>query len=444
MFQRLKDDERCSDYILDLLEFLEHHMLRINVEKRATVDKIVEKFATLHDHIQRDSKYGTIRTKSVGPNHSRPELVDISESSGKVYVSPSPRSVSARSGKLSFVNVRVSLRTDNSHYGTSRSYSRPQRSASKSYTRDRAWSERRVTESNLAMGDISELVTNIVKSPTPRSASWDFIPDSTFRGLLLDESIKVTADNWKSIRSGLSLALQDIVEFAKAKDGIACWTCIPNDSVSLGDIPLTIASAPVIIPVTYPVPIRAGVAPPDDPLSKVISPRQPISDSEIQAIFKQYPQALGFYILLNGFLQILVPASFDLAGAYEDLPVRFGGLKVSFLPNDLVPIPTYNTQPVPLSNRSPLQVGSFVEARPQASSPTSKTAKLGIKTRDAKSDTYLTVATHLVTKALAASGVTISDKSMKQVKIYNKEHPQQEVQLQYHSEDFADSVIRLV
>ncbi|KAK4206461.1 kinase-like domain-containing protein [Rhypophila decipiens] len=62
-FQLLYKHERCSDFILDLLDFIEDRLLRIRPYKRAKCDEIVDKLTSLHKTCQENNRYCTERQK---------------------------------------------------------------------------------------------------------------------------------------------------------------------------------------------------------------------------------------------------------------------------------------------------------------------------------------------------------------------------------------------
>jgi hypothetical protein len=239
------------------------------------------------------------------------------------------------------------------------------------------------------------------KSPVMFNASGDNI-------LRSQENI-LTVDNSASIWAQLPTSLQNVIKFEQVTGGMPCWTCVPPKSCSMMEIPLTIAGAPVVIPAITQIPIRGGVAPPKDPFSEAISPCAPIPESTAGAIFKHFPAAVGFYLLVNGFLQLLVPSDFDLEDAYDSLPSRFGGLKVTYVQGDAYPRPTHNSQVTPMSNLAPIRIGSFAVAKPEVTRGQSKPkrAKIGVKTQF-NGHTYVTVSTHLITKALHGNNMGVS------------------------------------
>jgi hypothetical protein len=63
MFKNLKKDKHCSDYILDVVEYIERNLLRVDKSERANVQDIVKKFDELHGCCVGVTGYCTERTK---------------------------------------------------------------------------------------------------------------------------------------------------------------------------------------------------------------------------------------------------------------------------------------------------------------------------------------------------------------------------------------------
>ncbi|GAB1312652.1 hypothetical protein MFIFM68171_02862 [Madurella fahalii] len=116
-----------------------------------------------------------------------------------------------------------------------------------------------------------------------------------------------------------------------------CWTCTPSDTILDSKIPLIIDGLPVVLPVRYQYPLVPLLSPPPDPHPQIISPTKQISQETVGEIFALFSQAIGFYILINGDLQVIVPDDFDYEHGLASLPREFGGLKVSFIPLSLYP-----------------------------------------------------------------------------------------------------------
>ena len=113
----------------------------------------------------------------------------------------------------------------------------------------------------------------------------------------------------------------------------SCWTCTPPDVSADGhmEIPLTIDGFPVVIPVRHHYPLLPLLLPPPDPHFKAISPTAGVSDELVAKIFEVFTEALGFYILINGYLQVIVPDDFVYETGLARLPAEFGRLTVSLI-----------------------------------------------------------------------------------------------------------------
>jgi hypothetical protein len=77
MFSSLKHD--CSDYILDLLQYIQTDLLRVDKAKRARIEDIVMKFENLNNECQRDASYCISRTSGRPVRRTDSELSEIVE-----------------------------------------------------------------------------------------------------------------------------------------------------------------------------------------------------------------------------------------------------------------------------------------------------------------------------------------------------------------------------
>jgi hypothetical protein len=154
-----------------------------------------------------------------------------------------------------------------------------------------------------------------------------------------EASSPLTGDRLHIVREQICEALQQDLRFEGS-----CWTCTPSDSWTDDDIPLTIDGFPVVIPVRCYYPLLPLSSPPPDPHFKVISPIAQVSDEVISEVFAKFTDALGFYVLINGDLQVVVPDDFDYESGLARLPTEFGGLKVTLIPQSFYP--TADQQPL--------------------------------------------------------------------------------------------------
>jgi hypothetical protein len=165
------------------------------------------------------------------------------------------------------------------------------------------------------------------------------------------------------------------------------WTFVPGPSQTVDgkwSIPLRIAGAPVIIPVPwrYPLMSTVSVTPPGDP-HETISSAAPVTRTLVEDVFGVFDFARGFYLLLNGLLQLVVDDEFDVEWALAHKPSRFGGLKVEYVHMELTP-----TAGRDRIGREPgqepvrLQVHSIVLARRKGKNKSAtENARLGLKVR---------------------------------------------------------------
>ncbi|KAH7345786.1 hypothetical protein BKA66DRAFT_576905 [Pyrenochaeta sp. MPI-SDFR-AT-0127] len=91
MFESLKDDDACSDYFLELLEYIETDLLRVSNVKRAKIDNIVAKFEKFNAECERVRSYCISRTKEARrTNSGLSEIVEVPNSPDKALVADSP------------------------------------------------------------------------------------------------------------------------------------------------------------------------------------------------------------------------------------------------------------------------------------------------------------------------------------------------------------------
>ncbi|KAH8725783.1 hypothetical protein GQ44DRAFT_680492 [Phaeosphaeriaceae sp. PMI808] len=206
-----------------------------------------------------------------------------------------------------------------------------------------------------------------------------------------------------------------------------CWTCTPLEPDIPKYYPLTIAGAPVILPVEYQWPPIGGVNPPPDPRpSASIDCRNGLDMTIVRDIFLTFEGSIGFYVLISGLLQIIVPEEFDTTWASSHLPHKYGGLKVCYIPQTLEatmlpstiettkPKPVLNSQtsslssmfrqsrPSTVSSNLTLKLNDFIEARPKANHRKEKySGRIGLKVMKA-GNPYLLMSTHIITEAIMA------------------------------------------
>ncbi|RDW63489.1 hypothetical protein BP6252_11034 [Coleophoma cylindrospora] len=275
--------------------------------------------------------------------------------------------------------------------------------------------EELATSSDISSSDDARLTA------TPEILPCNSDMNSEGMHLLVGQTTELSGDEWKLLRPQLPESFRWDIEY-----GQSCWTCTPSRKIPRDEIPLTIAGCPVVIPVAYRYPFSGAVSPPPDPLSQVIDPRAPIEIQTVAKIFKRFPEASGFYLLLNGLLQLLVPDNFNYDWAYSHRPNVFGGLKICYINQTLActaghdprvqrPATPTATRTASSRNqaqspparrvpnaRSRIELESIVEARPKnVKSQTQYNGRIGVKTiKDGK--IYLTMSSHVITESLLA------------------------------------------
>lgn len=231
--------------------------------------------------------------------------------------------------------------------------------------------------------------------------------------------------------------LQNDIEFNDRGHALSTWTCTPSNQIPSDEIPLLVNGHPVVVLVEYKYPLTAMFSPPPDPHPLFISPADQLSDEDIHHIFSTFPECIGFYLLVNGFLQIIMPDDFDYEEGVPAFPIEFGGLKVSLIPETVLPTagqtsassPAATTASTstrfermfgqgsaqssvagsaarPSANATGISVGSTIRAIvPGSKSKQRFEGKIGVAVtpRDDNSKKYVTIPTHLLTDAVLAS-----------------------------------------
>jgi hypothetical protein len=138
----------------------------------------------------------------------------------------------------------------------------------------------------------------------------------------------------------LHVGVRNCLELIRTKVGNLCYTCKPKPYTPLDQVPTTISGIPVVIvPEPY-EPIGASawrIRVEDPPRHLLIDPGKWIEDQVIKNIWSTWREALRFYILLDGNLQLIIPPGFDVLNAYNTKPQQFGGLKVSYIRESFEP-----------------------------------------------------------------------------------------------------------
>lgn len=235
-------------------------------------------------------------------------------------------------------------------------------------------------------------------------------------------------DDWKEVRTHLPDSWMWDVDYHNvhtSRKGHGCWTCTPNEPDDPENFPLIIAGAPVVIPVDYRWPPIAGVNPPPDPRpSRPIDCTTALSMDVIKDLFLTFRGSTGFYLLVNGLLQIIVPETFDTVWASSHLPHKYGGLRISYIHQSIDPTMApsktetmkskasqnsqasrfsniFNPPKASTSSLTPtLKLNDFIEARTKTSHRKEKFAgRIGLKVAK-YGDPYVVMSSHVITEAI--------------------------------------------
>jgi hypothetical protein len=249
------------------------------------------------------------------------------------------------------------------------------------------------------------------------------------------DSISLSIENWKSVQNMLPEAWKWDVEYHTSHsdlfERVGSWTCTPLEPDEPSIYPLTIAETPLVLPVEYQWPPSDGVTPPPDPHPAApIDCRAKLSSDLVRDILLTFEGSIGFYILINGLLQILVPDDFDTAWASSHLPHKYGGLKVCYIEQTLEPtmLPSTtetgtsrshstslgtpsdtansfrSTHPPgrPLVRGFSLKLNDSIEARPLSNHRREKYAgRIGLQVMR-EGDPFVVMSTHIITEAILA------------------------------------------
>ena len=268
------------------------------------------------------------------------------------------------------------------------------------------------------------------------TASSVLVGEESFKPHLLSDHGNLDDVDLKDIRENLPEEWMWDVDYTathniNGKDHV-CWTCTPTEPDDPKNFPLTILDLPVVLPVQYQWPPMAGVNPPPDPRpSALVDCTVDLSLEVVRDIFLTFENSIGFYLLINGLLQIIVKEDFDTEWASSHLPHKYGGLRVCYIHQTMEPtmfqVPTktetmkskaskasYASQTSSMSSifRSSssgttsslfqsLHLNDFIEARTKSSSKQKFAGRMGLKVEKC-GDPYLIMSTHVITEAILA------------------------------------------
>ncbi|KAK7182602.1 hypothetical protein PSPO01_11392 [Paraphaeosphaeria sporulosa] len=229
---------------------------------------------------------------------------------------------------------------------------------------------------------------------------------------------------WEEVQDKLPDSYKWDIEYVTThSDGGAasgCWTCMPLEDCEPEQIPLTIAEAPVVLPVDHQWPPIGGVHPPPDPRpSAPIDCWNELPMDTIRDLFLTFEGSLGFYVLISGLLQIIVSETFDTTWASSHLPHKYGGLKVCYITNTMEPTMLQSnvattprtgvssqTQTSRLMSASKqarsaqtLQLNDFIEARVSSTSRERFAGRIGLKV-EKDGQPFLVMSSHVITEAI--------------------------------------------
>ncbi|KAJ5026486.1 hypothetical protein PSV08DRAFT_160270, partial [Bipolaris maydis] len=239
----------------------------------------------------------------------------------------------------------------------------------------------------------------------------------------------LSSETWELILKHVPEELRWDIDYTELYQSPPCWTLTPSPSLSLDSIPLTIAGAPVIIPVSFRYDLRPALSSPLDPHLELISPSISLKKKVVDAIFNTYDNPIDFYVLANGWLQIIVDEGFDSTDTLSHKPQTFGGPRVSYIQQTTRPCVSrtsisFNAEAnqSSTSTTTMLCIGGLIKARISGSksSAVDFEGRIGVMTKF-EGRLYVTVSTHMGTEAwLSTKKVANLDVSWKDnVKLYS-------------------------
>ncbi|CAN9279062.1 unnamed protein product [Alternaria sp. RS040] len=241
--------------------------------------------------------------------------------------------------------------------------------------------------------------------------------------------------DWKTIQASLPADWQWDVEYHTTKANHSgqhgSWTCTPLEPLEPKCYPLTIAGAPVIIPVEYRWPPESGLTPPPDPRATTpIDCWATLPLELVKDLFLTFKDSIGFYVLINGLLQVIVPEDYDTSWASSHLPHKYGGLKVCYIEQNLEPtmLPSATDTSRVMTSGSPvgshgisglfrpaslpsqsvtrypsLKLNDFIEARPLSNHRRERfSGRVGLRVARAGLEPLVVMSTHVITEAILA------------------------------------------
>ncbi|KAF2466192.1 uncharacterized protein BDR25DRAFT_294329 [Lindgomyces ingoldianus] len=282
--------------------------------------------------------------------------------------------------------------------------------------------------------------------PTPRRAEQLSNSESQ-DAHLFSQHMSLESESWKDIQTQLPDSWMWDVDYHSIPNtsgqAVGCWTCTPMNDDDPRDFPLTIAGAPVVIPVEHRWPPIAGVNPPPDPRpSTPIDCTAELPLEVVRDLFLTFQGSMGFYVLINGLLQIIVPKEFDTEWASSHLPHKYGGLRICYIPQCMIPtmtpskteiINSKSSQGSGLSSRLGLfrpsssllvqthRLNDFIEARTKSTLKEGRfSGRIGLRTSTG-SESYLVMSTHVITEAILSKSNRLSIFSRKRNSYENLE-----------------------
>ena len=155
-----------------------------------------------------------------------------------------------------------------------------------------------------------------------------WVSDDSTEAHFLKHAVDSLDSNWKETWSKIPDVWKWDLEYyaSQRADGTShrCWTCTPLEPDEPKLYPLTVASAPVVLPVKYQWPPAAGLKPPPDPRPLTpIDCREELPLDIVRDLCLTFEDSVGFYVLISGLIQVIVPEAFNMVTRKQHFPSVF-------------------------------------------------------------------------------------------------------------------------
>jgi hypothetical protein len=173
----------------------------------------------------------------------------------------------------------------------------------------------------------------------------------------------VTATNWNGFREYFPAEIRSNFQLNYPNKGSKASPTItfrPSRNAVPPPVPLEIKGYPIIVPAPTLPSLDPGTSPPPDPRAdNPIDPSLALDDDTVKEVLRTYNFALGFYIFLDGSIQIVIPSNCNVESKFN-LPISVFQIAGSEWMTDVA----FNSWTIPKTNQirrpeSQLRSGEF-------------------------------------------------------------------------------------